>query len=310
MDIKVLLGVQSGKGSLEKSTLYEVAAKNCNISPKYSNTTSQSLGNGGSFVSDGWISRAEVNGDIDVELTLESFKLLMESCGFKSTKKTRNLEFSVDEGGFTKYLTVIRNFIYDDLHETAKDCLVSSIKLNATLQAYVTANSSLIGTDFTTENGKLSVVPQVVDEGNLICLGTTIKENGTDITANVESLDITIDRKLEGKGALNSIYTTSIRPNGKGEVTLNLQFNTFDKTSYTNARTMLKNNTSYKVEVEFADTKDSTRKIKMVFPNVKISNVEVTNLEGSGGLTKNLVAYPAQGKEMPFEIVIENYSKA
>lgn len=310
MDIKIHAGVQSNADTAQTQTIQTLIARNCSIEPKYSNTTSQALGIGGSFISDGWVSRAEVDGDIETELSISQFVLFMEALGFKrKVKDTKNLEFNVDPDGFTKYLTIIKDLYSEGVNDVARGCLVSSLKLNTTLQAYVTATASMIGLEYTSNKAKFSGTPTVVNEGTLICLGTTIKENNTDITAKVESIDITIDRKLEAKGGLNTIYTKAIKPNGKGEVSLNLQFNEFDKDSYHTAQEMLKNNTTYTVEVELKDTLDKTRIIKLKFPKVKIANVNITDLEGTGGLSKELKAYTPTGKDMPFEVLIENYTK-
>ncbi len=309
MDIKYYVGVQDNKTTPKLTDLAILTAKSCGVAPKYSQTNSQALGVGGAFESDGWVSRAEVNGDIDIELTISQFKTFFDSAGFKSkVTNTKDLTYDLDPNGFTKYLTVVSDFYSDNYYEVAQSCLVSSLKINTTLQSYVTATMSVLGMEHEPKDGGLTgkIAPAVV-EGRLKCLGVIIKENTTDITSKVESVDINIDRKLEGKGALNSIYTKAIVPSGKGEVSLNLQFNEFDKTSYKNAREMLKNNTSYKVTIEMADDLDPTRKITMEFPKVKISNVEATDLDGTGGIAKEMKAYTPAGSELPFIVKIVNY---
>ncbi len=235
----------------------------------------------------------------------------MDSAGFKSkVTNSKDLTYGLDPQGFTNYLTVVSDFYSDNFYEVAQSCLVSSIKINTTLQAYVTANMSVLGMEHTPFDGSLKgKIAAPAEEGRLKCLGVTIRESGTDITSKVESIDINIDRKLEAKGALNSIYSKAILPSGKGEVSLNLQFNEFDKTSYKTAREMLKNNTSYEVVVEMADDLDHTRKIVMTFPKVKIANVEATDLDGTGGIAKELKAYTPTGEDMPFTAKVVNFVK-
>lgn len=311
MDIKFHIGQQTDKNTENIATdLLTLTAKSCNIAPKYNQTNSGALGIGGAFVSDGWVSRAEVDGDVEVELTIEQIKVFFESLGFKwDVKNTKNLELKLDENGFTKYLTLIKDMYIDGAYDTAKSLLASSIKISTTLEAYVTGNVNFIGMDYTSNKTKFSGTSfKTVEDKPLICLGSTIKEANTDVTAKVESIDITIDRKLEGKNSLNSISTRVIRPSAKGEVSLSLQFNEFDKNSYVDAQNMLKNNTSYIVEVEFKEV-ETNRKVKIKFPIVKISNVELTDLEGAGGISKELKAYTPTGKDIPFEIIIENYTK-
>lgn len=312
MDLKIYASEQTGLvKSIANTEL--LTARNCTVSPKYSTTNSQALGIGGAFESDGWISKAEVNGDIETELNIDQFKLFMESAGFgtkASAKKPHDLEF-IFTPNQAKYLTITKYFDLEKIYDTAVSCLVSSIKLNTTLQGYVMASISMIGMNFETTEGTFTPTMKThsVKSGALKCLGTLIKENNTDITSKVESVDVSIDRKLEGKGALNSIFNKAIKPNGKGEVTLNLQFNEFDKLSYKTAQEMLKNNTSYTVEVILADDLDETRTITLKFPKVKISNVEATDLEGTGGMSKEMKAYTPEGKVLPFEITIVNYTK-
>lgn len=309
MDIKFHIGQQTNKNTEKTTDLLTLVAKSCSVSPKYSQTQSEALGIGGAFVSDGWVSKAEVDGDIEVELTIEQLKVFFDSLGFKWIPEEKNLKLALDEGGFTKYLTLVKDLYREGAYEKAVSLLVSSLKINTTLQAYVTATASLIGMKFETSSDKFSSgTYRTLEDTPLICLGTTIKETDTDVTASVESIDITIDRKLEGKGALNSIYNKAIRPNGKGEVTINLQFNEFDKVNYQNAQKLLKDNTSYVLEAEFKEMK-SNRKVKIKFPIVKVSNVEITDLEGVGGISKELKAFTPAGKEIPFEIIIENYKK-
>lgn len=315
MNVKLYALPQDNKNKENKETNAELLVfRSSSVAPNYTTTTSQAIGIGGHFESDGWVSRAEVTGDIDTELTIDQFKIFLEGLGFKTEPEKshpNNLCFTYKPSE-QKYLTIIRDFVDDSVYDVAKSCLISSIKINTTLQAYVTGNVSVIGMDFDTMNGtiKPTLATHKVKSGALRCLEAKITENGnTDITSKVESIDITIDRKLEGKGALNSIYNKAINSNGKVEVSLNLQFNEFDKDSYKKAQEMLKNNTSYKIEVELVDSINKDRKIKIEFPKVKIGKVEVTNLESTGGLSKDMKAYTPDNGNEPFIIKIENYLK-
>lgn len=312
MDLKFYAGIQTNKDTIATENLHLLVATKCDVAPKYSTTNSKAIGIGGAFESDGWVSKAEVDGTIETELTISQLKLFLECGGYKAKAKGQNLEFELDPDGFSKYLSIFKDFYRESTYDVAKGCLISSIKLNTTLQAYVTGSFSLVGMDYENKDQKLTPKLEriAVADGRLKCLGTTIKESGTDITSKIESIDITIDRKLEGKGALNTIYNKAIKPSSKGEVSLSLQFNEFDKESYQKAVNMLKNNTSYEIEISLADDLDPTRIIKIVFPKVKVSSTEVTDLEGTGGIQKELKAYTPDGKDLPFTLEISNYTKA
>lgn len=306
MDVKFLIGKQENKGTPQLTTVGLLAATSSSVNPNVSKTASKAIGTG-RWEKDGFVSKVEVSGDVTIETTLGQLELFLLGAGFKSkVVQTKKMEFVPDEK-YNNYLTYIVNNVEGDIHEYAKDCLVSSLSLNAQLEAYVTTTANLIGMDHIIQNSKFGVVPVNLKGKPLVCLGALIKERNTDITAQVESIDITIDNKLEGKGALNSIYNKAIRQSDRGNVTLKMQFNEFDKTSYKNAHDMLKANTSYEVVVEFAEVEDRTKKAILTFPNCKIGNVEATDLEGAGGISKELNAYFDDGIGSPVKILFENY---
>ena len=194
------------------------------------------------------------------------------------------------------------------MFEYAKDCLLSSITISATLEAFITGNLNFIGMDYTTENTKYANTTQVLDSESLICLGATIKEAGTDMTSKVESVEMTIDNKLEGKGAMNSVYYKAIRQSDRGNITLGITFNEFDKASYLDANDKLFKNTAYEVELIYALSSDPTKKVIFTFPKCKVSKNERTDFAGSGGLTKELEAYYDETIKSPVSILFKNYT--
>ena len=305
MDVRFLLGKQTAKGTPQTTDVSLLAATSNSVNPNVNKVSSKAIGTG-RWEKDCFLSKIEVTGDIAVELNAGQMEMFLLGAGFKSKTVTKNLEFTPDDA-YKNYLTLITDNIEGNIHEFAQDCLVSSIKLNAQLEAYITATATLIGMDHTINNAKFSGTPSDFKGKPLICLGSVIKEKNTDVTAEIESVDITIDNKLEGKGALNSIYNKAIRQSDRGSVSLNLQFNEFNKASYKAAHDMLKANTAYAVEVTFAEVEDNTKKIVLTFPNCKIGNVEATDLEGAGGISKELNAYYDDTIKSPVKIVLENY---
>nr|DAX27842.1 MAG TPA: Tail tube protein [Caudoviricetes sp.] len=306
MDVRFLLGKQTAKGTPQTTDVSLLAATSSSVTPNVNKVSSKAIGTG-RWEKDGFVSKVEVNGDVAVELSTGQMEMFLLGAGFKSkTVATKNLEFTPDDA-YNNYLTLITDNVESDIHEYAQDCLISSLKINAQLEAYITGTATLIGMNHTIQNAKFAGTPTAFKGKPLICLGSVIKEKNTDITAEIESIDITIDNKLEGKGALNSIYNKAIRQSDRGSVSLSLQFNEFNKTSYKNAHDMLKANTSYAVEVTFAEVEDKTKKVVLTFPNCKIGNVEATDLEGAGGISKELNAYFDDGIKSPVKIVLENY---
>jgi len=271
MDIQFLVGKQTAEGTAKLTGLNQLDCTNYGVVPKVNKTTSKAIG-AGRWERDGFVSKVEVNGDLTIEATTGQLEILLEGAGFKGTKSGKNQDFL--PGPFDNFLTLISNNIEDDIAEYAQDCLVSSLKISTQMEAFVNVTANIIGKEHKVLNNKINATPVALKGESLICLGAVIKETSTDI------------------------------------VGLNLTFNSFDKDSYKSAYEMLRKNTSYVVEVTLAETTDPTKIVKLEFPNVKVSNVEATNLDGAGGMTKELTAYYDKVAQTPVKITFENYHDA
>ena len=95
----------------------------------------------------------------------------------------------------------------------------------------------------------------------------------------------------------------------KLEKILNEKVYSIEETSYgvTNNNFIV---TTNKNKYFYRTSKDSTKIVKLEFPNVKVSNVEATNLDGAGGMTKELTAYYDKVAQTPVKITFENYHDA
>lgn len=307
MDVRFLVGKQSGDGTAQVTDMTVLDATSYSVMPKTNKVSSQAIGSG-RWERDGFISKMDVSGDVTIEANTGQLEILLEGAGFKGTKKTKNLEFLPDK--FEKFLTFAMDNIEDDISEYAQDCLVSNLKLSAQMESFVTATASVIGKQHTVNENKMSIQPKVAKGESLICLGAVLKEKESDVTAKIESIDLTIDNKLEGKASLNSIYNKVIRQSDRGSVTLDISFNSFDKESYKNGHELLKKNGSYKVELTFAESTTPTKLVKIELPKVKLSQApEAKDLERAGGMTKQLTAYYDEATKSPIKITFENYSE-
>ncbi|CAL7876519.1 phage tail tube protein [Fusobacterium necrophorum] len=308
MDVRFLVGKQSGDGTAQVADMTVLDATSYSVMPKTNKVSSQAIGSG-RWERDGFISKMDVSGDVTIEANTGQLEILLEGAGFKGTKKTKNLEFLPDK--FEKFLTFAMDNIEDDISEYAQDCLVSSLKLSAQMESFVTATASVIGKQHTVNGNKMSIQPKTAKGESLICLGAVLKEKESDVTAKIESIDLTIDNKLEGKASLNSIYNKVIRQSDRGSVTLDISFNSFDKESYKSGHDLLQKNGSYKVELTFAESTTPTKLVKIELPKVKLSQApEAKDLERAGGMTKQLTAYYDEATKSPIKITFENYSEA
>ncbi len=305
--LRYLVGIQSADGTAQTSDMSLLSATSYNISPKTNKVSSQAIGSG-RWERDGFISKLDVNGDVNIEANMGQLDILLQGAGFKGTTQEENTEFLPDK--FEKYLTFAMDIEDEDISECAQDCLVNTLKISAQMESFVTVSASVIGKQHTINEHKLSIEPKIPKGESLICLGAVLKESGTDQTAKIESVDLTIDNKLEGKAALNSIYNKVLRQSDRGSVTLSISFNSFDKESYKKGHELLKKNSSYAVELLFAESTDATKLIKIIMPNVKLSQApETKDMERGGGMTKELTAYYDTAIKSPLKITFENYSK-
>ncbi len=303
--LSYLVGIQTRDGVAQTDNMTLLNATSYGILPKANKVSSQAVGSG-RWERDGFISKIDIGGDVNIEANMGQLDILLQGAGFKGTQQASNYEFT--PGAFDKFLTFAMNLEDDNMAEMAQDCLVSSLKLSAQMEAFVTTTATIIGKNHNIDN-KLEIVPTVPKGESLICLGALIKEDGTDQTAKIESIDLTIDNKLEGKAALNSIYNKVIRQSDRGSVTLAINFNSFDKESYKKGHELLKKNGSYSVELEFAESTDPTKKVKITLPKVKLSQApEAKDMEKAGGMSKELTAYYDESINSPIKIVFENYT--
>lgn len=303
--LSYLVGIQTRDGVAQTDNMTLLNATSYGILPKANKVSSQAVGSG-RWERDGFISKIDIGGDVNIEANMGQLDILLQGAGFKGTQQASNYEFT--PGAFDKFLTFAMNLEDDNMAEMAQDCLVSSLKLSAQMEAFVTTTATIIGKNHNIGN-KLEIVPTVPKGESLICLGALIKEDGTDQTAKIESIDLTIDNKLEGKAALNSIYNKVIRQSDRGSVTLAINFNSFDKESYKKGHELLKKNGSYSVELEFAESTDPTKKVKITLPKVKLSQApEAKDMEKAGGMSKELTAYYDDSISSPIKIVFENYT--
>lgn len=303
--LSYLVGIQTRDGEAQTEVMTLLSATSYGVTPKANKVSSQAVGSG-RWERDGFISKIDIGGDVNIESNMGQLEILLQGAGFKGTQQASNYEFI--PGVFDKPLTFVMNLADDNMAEIAQDCLVSSLKLSAQMEAFVTTTATIIGKNHSIGN-KLEIVPTIPKGESLICLGAIIKEDGTDQTAKIESIDLTIDNKLEGKAALNSIYNRVIRQSDRGSVTLVINFNSFDKESYKKGHELLKKNGSYSVELEFAESTDPTKKVKITLPKVKLSQApEAKDMEKAGGMSKELTAYYDDSINSPIKIIFENYT--
>lgn len=309
MQVKILVGVQSARGTAQISNMFRLTSTDYGLSPSVDKTTSEALGSG-RWKRDGFVSKKSVEGDLPIEATREQLELLFYGAGFDGVADSVDPDkWIITPSSATKnYLTLGLDDEDNDMFEYSVDSLISSVQLSASIASYVTATASVIGMEYKTSNTGYTGTEIVPTGEALKCLGASIKQSGTDMTGKIESIDITIDNKLEGKQALNTVYYKAIRQSENGDVTISMTFNDFDKPTYLKDLSDIDSNASYEIIVEFEEVGNPGKKIVMTFPNCKPTKTERTDLGGAGGLTKEVTAYYDETAKTPVKIEMLDYA--
>lgn len=298
MDIRVLVGSQEAKGTAKTTDLKVLNATGFEIKPEVNKIESKVLGTG-RWTKDSIAGKLSVSGDLPLEPTLDELYLMLEAGGFKKQNE------SYIPGEFSKYLTLINDFHSDNMHLIYKDCLINSMELNIQQEAYVNLKCNVIGMANEVKDKECvqdnCITKETKKAGQLLCFGATIYENeNEDKSADVQGVTLSINNSLEGRGGLNSKFNTKILQNGRGSVELTVEFNSFDKTNYAKAMQLLTNNETLKMKIKLTDAKKS---VEIIMPKIKLTNVELGDLEGVGTITRTFAVLPDE-KDCPVEFKV------
>ncbi|WP_068449150.1 phage tail tube protein [Caviibacter abscessus] len=316
--MEVLIAKQSQKDKEAENGYKKLEFTSFGLKPNVETTTSQTINTTG-FQKDSWVSKIDVNGDLTLESSYGQLEFFIENGGFKKKEEplspSQNKSEYIADNQFDKYLTCILEDNENASCDIFKGLLINTLKLETSLASYVNLNVGFVGQDSEVKNsasGKSNAITTF--EGDpLICLGAEITENENEKnTSKIESLSIDINNSLQGKGALNSVYNKTIKRTGLRNVNINFTYNEFDKEGYTNAFKSLKENSTYKVKVEFKEVKKSNEKghkITLEFPKCKVSNIERTNITADMGMSKSIQALYDEKIKSPVIITFEKPSK-
>lgn len=306
MDTRVLIGKQNQKGTPETATLTVMNAVNFNVKPEVNKIESKVLG-AGRWTKDSFPGRLSVSGDIEFEPCLGELEILLEGAGFKKNQS----EYKAD--AFEKYLTFINDFPTDGLNLEYSDCLINTLSINASQEAFINVKAGVIGMANKVNEAKANGTAKAIEESQLICYGASLHDTSKDISAEVQSVEISINNSLEGRGGLNSRHNTKILQSGRGSVELNIEFNGFDKENYVKAMKMLTDNSSVELKLKLQENiTDGTkgRQMEITMPKVKLTNVELGDLEGVGTITKSMAVLPnAEGQPIIFKVIEKGASE-
>ncbi len=302
MDYKVLFGIQDREGQPKVTGMNKLAHTSFNVDQKQGTIESKRL-DGGRFKADAYPGRKSVEGDLSTEPNINEIEAILQGSGFVKqgdTYKHKDIEAT------NKFFTLIKDYGSKNFYMVYEDCVVNNLTLSVQQEAYVELKADVIGKQRKINKSKYRGSAELYPGNRLICYGAQIVQDETDISADVEGVDITISNSVEGKGGVNSRFNTKIEKNGKGTLTASLNLNTFDLDDYISSIEKMDSNKPMKVILTLKeDVENEVAKkgkvLEVIMPNVKIG--ELSPNEDSGTLAKTLNIFPDEnGDAIMFKV--------
>lgn len=117
------------------------------------------------------------------------------------------------------------------------DCVISNLTINITVGGYVKGSIDIIGKTYEIGTG---VISGATDRGeSLRCFYSNVKLDNSDISEDIEGVDIVVDNGIEAKGSLNSLYNTKIRRIKQVETKVSIQKNEYVESSFKELKTKM-----------------------------------------------------------------------
>lgn len=303
METRILIGEQTKKGEVQNQTMTVMNGFNFNIKPEVNKIESKVLG-AGRWTKDTIPGRLSVSGEVEFEPNIGEIELLLKGAGF--TKNSNEYKSSA----FDKYLTFVNDFPNDGLNLEYQDCLINTLSINASQEAFLNVKAGIIGMANKVNETKFSGTTKTIEGSQLICYGAVLNSKSKDESANVQSVEININNSLEGRGGLNSRVYTKILQAGRGSIEATIEFNAFEKTNYVEAMKMLTNNETLELKLLLAENiadKTKGRQMEIIMPRVKLTNVDLGDMEGVGSITRTMSVLPDKdGEPIKFKITEKN----
>lgn len=295
MNLKIGIGAQADEKT-KATTITQLRATESNLKPTFNKVDSEDF-NGSAYKGDSVVVTESASGNITCHLTPETLKLLFDGFGYKlatgnagiTDPKLTVTDFAraTETGKVEKYFTIVEQNLEDGEERVLIGCQINNITFNISQGAYITVNLEVIGYEHKYEDGSLTTIKPLKDyDKRLTCIDATLKLATSDVSANTQSIEITLNNNLEAKYGLGSRAATRIVRNGKIEANANLTFNAYDKAIYKKAYENLLSGDTAEAVINM-QTKDK-KYIGIYLHKLGTSNVEFTDKNASGGLTQEL----------------------
>ncbi len=272
--VKIYLGKQdSEKTKCPDNKLIDAGATDFNVEENITPLESEVF-NDVTAKGDSVVGKIEVGGNIPLEISVKVFEELLPGASY--TKGTTDYKMSTDKPAF--YTIVL---VDPDNNEkwTYTDCIISSLALNVAIGGYVKGSINIIGKTYEIAAGKVTGAKARGD--SLRCYYSKISLDGSDISEDIEGVDLTIDNGIEAKGSLNSLYNTKIRRAKQVETKLAVQKNEYDSASFKSMKTKMIAGTPTQAVIKLGDSVADDL-ITITIPKMFINSNKRGDYKGAG----------------------------
>lgn len=311
MNIKLLIGEQTDEKTMATSFIAYQNATEINLTPNFGKTDSEAF-TGSAYKGKSFVSTAGATGNVAFELTVETIKNLLPALGYAVATGTdtvtgvtiTDVGKANTSGKIEKFYTLIEQNLEDNEERIMTGCQLNNVTIETAQGAYCKLTADVVGYAFEYKDSITHSGTAISDIENLLtCVTSNLIMGTTDVSAETQSVSISINNNLEQKYGLGSRDATKITRNGFIESTATITLNAYNKAKFKEGIEALMDNDKVSLLVKMAESYNSGANIVYIkIPNMNVTNVEMTDKNAGGGMTQEMdIAYDiAAGTPMSY----------
>jgi len=309
MNLRVIIGQQSAIDVIA-TTFKQYNVSDVSMNPNFNKVTSQVF-NGSPFPNDSYVSRADAVGSLTFELTLQTLIDLFPAMGYSDKGSTTETvsgltisdEYILNASGFPDaFFTVILQNMQDDEERIILNAKFNTTNIAVVKDAYVNMTCDILGKSMSYSNTIThTTFTQVADWNSpLTCVVADFYMGSTKLSDLTQSVTLNINNNLENRFGLGSNEATRTVRNGFIESTLDIEFNSYDKTQFIAAWNALNAGTDLSALIQLQESYTAgSDAVAIMIHRAGVDSAEMGDLQGSGSLTETLTVYNDPTRSTP-----------
>lgn len=301
MNIKLLIGEQTNEHTIATSFIAYQNATEINLTPNFGKTDSEAF-TGSAYKGKSFVSTAGATGNVAFELTVETLKNLLPAFGYTLAAGSdpvtgatiTDIAKANTSGKIEKFYTLIEQNLEDGEERILTGCQLNNVTLDISQGAYCKLTADVVGYAYEYKDSIIHSGTALSDIDNLLtCVTSNLEMGSTDVSAETQSVSISINNNLEQKYGLGSRDATKITRNGFIESTATITLNAYNKAKFKEGIEALMANDKVSLMVKMAESYDSgAGAVYIRIPNMNVTSVEMTDKNSGGGMTQEMdIAY-------------------